>query len=75
VVSLTSDTPLQPSFCEIALRCASMVCTEIPKRGRPPFIIAARFKLEQLDRWAKDPDRLMKRHGDSEARAQPELAK
>lgn len=28
-------------------------------RGRPPFIIAARFTLEQLDRWLKDPKRLL----------------
>lgn len=30
-------------------------------RGRPPFIIAARFTLDQLDRWLREPERLMTR--------------
>lgn len=28
-------------------------------RGRPPYIMAARFTLEQLDRWLEDPERLL----------------
>lgn len=30
-------------------------------RGRPPFIIAARFTLGQLDRWLEEPQRLLTR--------------
>jgi hypothetical protein len=30
------------------------------ERGRAPYILATRFRLEQLDAWVKDPARLMK---------------